>query len=87
MKVATTQLTTVGGSQLADTTLRKKKGQTMSLQIRRKTYRGIEGWLICGRPLGSLKAVSIFTHSRKSAERIRDKVREGKEIGMEDFND
>ena len=59
----------------------------MSLQIRRKTYRGKEGWLICGRPLGSLKAVSIFTHSRKSAERIRDKVKQGKQIEPEDFRD
>ena len=57
----------------------------MSLQIRRMTYRGKDGWLICGRPLGSLRAVSIFTHSRKSAEKIRDKAREGKRIETEDF--
>ena len=59
----------------------------MSLQIRRKVYKGKDGWLICGRPKNSLRAVSIFTHTRRSAERIRDKVRQDEQINLEDFND
>ena len=59
----------------------------MSLQIRRKTYRGKAGWLICGRPKGYVNAVSIFTLTRKSAEQIRDKVRRGEQFTLEDFDD
>ena len=54
------------------------------LQIRRKTYRGDDGFLICGRD-GLGRSVSVFTLTRTSAERIRDKVRAGEQIEGADF--
>lgn len=53
------------------------------LQIRRAIYRGQPGFLIIGGP--GLYGVRIFTLTRSSAERIRDKVRRGEQTTLDDF--
>jgi hypothetical protein len=58
----------------------------MRLAIRPSTYRGRNGYLISGRD-GRGRQVSIFTVTRASAERIRDKVRAGRRVELDDFND
>lgn len=56
------------------------------IQVRRKTYRGTDGWLIVGRPDPRSHArVSIFTETETSARRIAAKVRAGQEIGLVDY--
>ena len=57
----------------------------MSLQIRTAVYRGQEGFTISGAKPGSTQRVKIFTKTRNSAERIRDKVKAGQEIELADF--
>jgi len=57
------------------------------VQVRRTTYRGTPGYLICGRtpqrPNGW--GVSIFTRTKRSAERIRRKVNRGEQTTLADF--
>ena len=54
------------------------------ISIRKSTYRGRAGFLICGTdPLG--RRISIFTRTRESAERIKVKVIKGQEVTVEDF--
>ena len=60
----------------------------MALQIRRTVYRNREGFLICGRCEHSgIFGTRIFTLTRPSAERIRDKVKVGQEITTADFHE
>lgn len=54
------------------------------LQIRESTYRGEDGFLICGRDAYGRRA-KVFTTTRASAEHIRRKLKAGEEIGVEDF--
>jgi len=61
----------------------KKQFSKPGLQIRRTT-RGNGGFLIVG-PGRGIFSTSIFTHTRASAERIRDKVRRGEDITHADF--
>lgn len=54
------------------------------LQIRSKVYRGKPGFSIHGTdPRG--RSVRIFAESRVAAERIREKVKRGEEVNVEDF--
>jgi len=53
-------------------------------QIRKTIYRNREGYLICGGGHGMF-GCRIFTETRESAERIRDKKRAGEEILLSDF--
>lgn len=56
------------------------------IQIRKHTYRGTDGFLVCGKPPGArIRRVRIFTETRSSAERIKRKVKAGQDIGVEDF--
>lgn len=43
----------------------------MSLQVRRSTYRGTSGWLLCGRPEGAAFPVKVFFENEKAARRER----------------
>jgi hypothetical protein len=54
------------------------------IQIRRRSYRGRDGWLICGTD-PYMRRVSIFTETRTSAETIRDAVKAGRETTLEMF--
>lgn len=59
----------------------------MSIQIRKSTYRGVEGFKVCGKKPGQVggHAVSIFTETRESAEHIAAKVTRGMDIELSDF--
>jgi len=53
----------------------------MALQIRQSTYRNQEGFTVTGRVTPDQSwPVSIFTRSRVSAEKIRDRIKAGEEI-------
>lgn len=52
-------------------------------QIRTKTYRSQQGFLVIGP--GGIFGTSIFTATRSSAEHIRAKCRLGLEITTADF--
>lgn len=54
------------------------------LSIRRKVYRGREGFLVSGN-VGGIFGTSIFTETRESAEHIKAKVLRGEEITSQDF--
>jgi hypothetical protein len=54
------------------------------LSIRPTTYRGEEGFLVRGRD-GAGRQVSVFTTTRGSAEHIRDQVKAGNQITLDDF--
>ena len=56
------------------------------LQIRRRTAKSPVGFLIVGRDSYG-RSVKIFTLSRVSAEKIRDKVRAGEIIELADFEE
>lgn len=57
------------------------------IQVRRTTYRGVEGWKIIGQPdPRDHRRVSIFTEHETSARRIASKVKAGQEIGGADFD-
>lgn len=56
----------------------------MTIQIRKYNYHGDEGFLICGTDSRGRKP-KVFTLTRNSAERIREKLKAGVEIGLEDF--
>ncbi|HOT80139.1 MAG TPA: hypothetical protein PKY13_09140 [Microthrixaceae bacterium] len=43
----------------------------MSLQVRRSTYRGTSGWLLCGRPEGAAFPVKVFFENEEVARRER----------------
>lgn len=55
------------------------------MRITAKRYRGKEGFLISGKDRRGRK-VSIFTATKFSAERIREKKRAGLTITIEDFS-
>ena len=58
----------------------------MALQIRQTTYRNEPGFLVCGKHSNSgIFGTAIFTKTRKSAELIRDKVKRGENIKLQDF--
>jgi len=54
------------------------------ISIREHTYRGKDGFLICGKNARGTK-VSIFTVTRSSAERIKEKVKRFENITVKDF--
>ncbi len=54
------------------------------LSIRPTSWRGEDGFLICGRDAGG-RRVSIFTTTRGSAEHIRDRVKAGHDATVADF--
>lgn len=59
------------------------------LQVREHTYRGRDGWLICGKPKDSNRhrGVTIFAdQSREQAEAIRDRLKaEGIGVDIHDL--
>jgi hypothetical protein len=57
---------------------------TARLAIRSYIYRGTTGFLVYGRGAQGHR-VSVFATTRTAAERIRDKLRAGEEIGVADF--
>jgi hypothetical protein len=63
---------------------RKTDARTARLSIRRKTYRGEDGFLVYGRD-GAGRQVSIFTTTRGSAEHIRERVKAGQQTTLDDF--
>ncbi len=59
-------------------------GAKARLSIRPTTWRGEDGFLICGRDAGG-RRVSIFTTTRGGAEHIRDRVKAGHDTTVADF--
>lgn len=60
------------------------------LQVRETTYRGEDGFLICGRPkeLGNSGfPVSIFVHHRAVAEDIRDRMKAAEDPSLLEYYD
>jgi hypothetical protein len=53
------------------------------IQVRRTTYRGQSGFLVCGTRDG--KRTRIYVKTREAAEYIRGKVNKGESITVEDF--
>lgn len=54
------------------------------IQVRRTTYRGTPGYLICGRDPRDRK-LSIFTLTLSSARKIQARVRRDERIEPEDW--
>ncbi|HXM59175.1 MAG TPA: hypothetical protein VOB72_27510 [Candidatus Dormibacteraeota bacterium] len=69
---------------LIDPTRAMTGAATARLSIRPTTYRGEDGFLVYGRD-GAGSKVSIFTTTRGSAERIRERVKAGEQTTAEDF--
>lgn len=58
------------------------------ISVRRTTYRGQAGFLVCGRRPGETGGwpVSIFTLTESSARHIAAKVKRGEQIDGADFD-
>jgi hypothetical protein len=57
--------------------------KTTSYQIRSKTYRGQEGFVVRGP--GGIYGISIFVETRAAAEHMRELLRRGIEETLADF--